>query len=181
MTGKELILKQDSCNENRHVREHCTPSQHNTHITKQSALHPQSAQYPHYRTPSIAPPVSTIPTLQKTHHCNPSQHNTHITEHPTLHPQSAQYPHYRTICMHPKSAQYPHYRTPTIAPPVGTIPTLKNTQHCTPSQQNTHITEPPPQPRLLIVVIVKTTGDEISPSLHNRINLITLILFQMKT
>jgi len=40
-------------------------------------------------------------------------------------------------------AQYPHYRTP-----------------------------PSPQPRLLIVVIIKTSHDEISPSLHNRINLI---------
>jgi len=30
----------------------------------------------------------------------------------------------------------------------------------------------PPQPRLLIVVITKTTEDEISPSLHNRINVI---------
>ena len=47
-------------------------------------------------------------------------------------------------------------------------------EHCTPSQHNTHITEhpPPSQPRLLIVVIIKTTDDEISPSLHNRINLI---------
>jgi len=30
----------------------------------------------------------------------------------------------------------------------------------------------PPQPRLLIVVIIKITDDEISPSLHNSINLI---------
>jgi len=30
----------------------------------------------------------------------------------------------------------------------------------------------PPQPRLLILAIIKTTDDEISPSLHNRINLI---------
>jgi len=44
----------------------------------------------------------------------------------------------------------------SIASPVSTIPTLQN----------------PPQPRLLIVVITKTTDDEISPSLHNRINLI---------
>jgi len=29
-----------------------------------------------------------------------------------------------------------------------------------------------PQPRLIIVVITKTTDDEILPSLHNRINLI---------
>ena len=35
------------------------------------------------------------------------------------------------------------------------------------------ITEnPPPHPRLVIVVITKTTDDEISPSLHNRKNLI---------
>jgi len=45
-------------------------------------------------------------------------------------------------------------------------------EHCTPSQHNTHITEPPPQPRLLIVVTIKTTDDEISPALHNRINLV---------
>jgi len=34
--------------------------------------------------------------------------------------------------------------------------------------------EPPPapQPHLVIAVITKTTDDEISPSLHNRINLI---------
>jgi len=42
------------------------------------------------------------------------------------------------------------------APQVSTISTLVNTS----------------QPRLLIVVIIKTTDDEISPSLHNRINLI---------
>jgi len=36
------------------------------------------------------------------------------------------------------------------------------------------ITEPPRQPRLLIVVITKTTDDEISPSLHNRTNLINI-------
>ena len=46
--------------------------------------------------------------------------------------------------LHPQSAQYPHYRTP-------------------PS---------PSQPLLLIVVITKTTDDEISPSLHNRLSLI---------
>ena len=46
-------------------------------------------------------------------------------------------------------------------------------EHCTRSKYNTHITEtPPPQPRLLIVVTIKTTDDEISPSLHNRKNLI---------
>jgi len=45
------------------------------------------------------------------------------------------------------------------APPVSTIPTLQNTP-------------PPSQLRLLIVVIINTTDDEISPSLHNRINLI---------
>jgi len=44
-------------------------------------------------------------------------------------------------------------------------------KHCTPSQHNTHITEHPPKPCLLIVVIMKATDDEISPSLHNRINL----------
>jgi len=53
-------------------------------------------------------------------------------------------------------------------------------EHFTPSQHNTHITEHThthththtSQPRLLIVVITKTTDDDISPSLHNRINLI---------
>jgi len=45
----------------------------------------------------------------------------------------------------------------SIAPQVSTILTLQN---------------PPTQPRLLIVVIIKTTDDKISPSLHNRINLI---------
>jgi len=43
-----------------------------------------------------------------------------------------------------------------IASQVSTIPTLQN----------------PSQLRLLIAVIIKTTDDEISPSLHNRINLI---------
>ena len=41
---------------------------------------------------------------------------------------------------------------------------------------HTHITvprPPPPHQRLLIVVIIKTTDDEISPSLRNRINLIS--------
>jgi len=42
-----------------------------------------------------------------------------------------------------------------------------------PSQHNTHITEhfPPLKPHPLIVVITKTIDDEISPLLHNRINL----------
>ena len=35
-----------------------------------------------------------------------------------------------------------------------------------------YITEPPSQPRLLTVVIIKTRDDELSPSLHNHINLI---------
>jgi hypothetical protein len=41
------------------------------------------------------------------------------------------------------------------------------------AQHNTHITDPPPlsQPRLLIAVIIKTTDDEISPSLYKHINL----------
>jgi len=43
--------------------------------------------------------------------------------------------------LHPKSTQYPHYRT-----------------------------HPPPQPHLLIVVTIKTTDDEISPSLHSFIH-----------
>ena len=51
--------------------QHCTPSQHNTHITEHPALHPKSAQYPHYRTHNIAPEVSTIPTLQNTKNCTP--------------------------------------------------------------------------------------------------------------
>jgi len=39
---------------------------------------------------------------------------------------------------------------------------------------HTHITENPrpPQPCLLIVIIINTTADEISPSLDNSINLI---------
>ena len=47
-----------------------------------------------------------------------------------------------------------------VAPQVSTIPTSQNTPL------------PPYKPHLLIVVIIKTTDDEISPSLHNRINLI---------
>jgi len=43
----------------------------------------------------------------------------------------------------------------SIAPQVSTIPTLQN-----------------PQPLLLIVVITKTTDDEISPSVRNHIKLI---------
>jgi len=35
-----------------------------------------------------------------------------------------------------------------------------------------HTIPPPPQPRLLILVTIKPTDDDISPSLHNRINLI---------
>jgi len=35
-----------------------------------------------------------------------------------------------------------------------------------------HSYTPPPQPRLLILVTIKPTDDDISPSLHNRINLI---------
>jgi len=35
-------------------------------------------------------------------------------------------------------------------------------------RQNT----PPPKPRILIIVIITTTDDGISPTLHNRINLI---------
>jgi len=77
--------------------QHCTPSQHNTHITEHATLHPQSAQYPHYRTPNTAPPASTIPTLQTMQHCTPSQHNTHITEHSTLHPSQ----HNTDITEHP--------------------------------------------------------------------------------
>ena len=45
----------------------------------------------------------------------------------------------------------------SFAPQVRTIPTLQT---------------PAPQPRPLIVVIITTTDDEISPSLRNRINLI---------
>ena len=46
-------------------------------------------------------------------------------------------------------------------------------EHYTPSQHDTHITEPPPSPATIsIIVIIKTTEDEISPSLHNRIDLI---------
>jgi hypothetical protein len=38
---------------------------------------------------------------------------------------------------------------------------------------NTHIIEhPPPQPRHLIVVIIKPTDDVISPSLYNSINIL---------
>ena len=53
-------------------------------------------------------------------------------------------------------------------------------EHYTPSQHNTHIKEPPPTATVSIIVIIKTTDDEISPSLHNRIDLITLILFRMQ-
>ena len=42
-------------------------------------------------------------------------------------------------------------------PPVSTIPTLQN---------------PLPKAKLLVVVIIKTTDDEISPSLHSRIDLV---------
>jgi hypothetical protein len=46
-------------------------------------------------------------------------------------------------------------------------------EHCTLNQHNTHIIEHlPPLPHLLIVAIIKTTDDEISPSLQNHINLI---------
>ena len=46
-------------------------------------------------------------------------------------------------------------------------------EHYTPSQHNIHTTEqPPPQATVSIIVIIKTTDDEISPSLHNRIDLI---------
>ena len=44
-------------------------------------------------------------------------------------------------------------------------------EHYTPSQHNTHITELPPA-TVSIIVIIKTTDDEISPSLHNRVDLI---------
>ena len=123
----ECNESQLSCNENRHLLEHCTPSQHNTHITEHPALHPQSAQYPHYRTPSTVPPVSTIPTLQNTQHCTPSQHNTHITEHPGFHPSQCNTHTTEITTLHLPSTQYPYYRTPIIAPPVSTIPTLQNT------------------------------------------------------
>ena len=46
-------------------------------------------------------------------------------------------------------------------------------EHYTPTQHNTHITEPPhPLATVSIILIIKTTDDEISPSLHNRIDLI---------
>jgi len=35
---------------------------------------------------------------------------------------------------------------------------------------NVENTAPPPQPRLLILVVIKTTDDEISPQLRNRMN-----------
>ena len=43
----------------------------------------------------------------------------------------------------------------STTPPVSTIPTLQN---------------PPPPAKFLIVAIIKTTDDEISPSLHNHID-----------
>ena len=46
----------------------------------------------------------------------------------------------------------------SIAPQGSTIPTLQNTP------------TPPTHPRLLTVVVIITTNDEISPSLHNHIN-----------
>ena len=124
-----------------------TPSQHNTHITEHPTLHLQSAQYPHYRTPSIATPVSTIPKLENTQHCTPSQHSTHITGHPALHPSQHNTHITENPTLHPQSPQYSHYRTLCIAPQVNTVPTLQNTQHwtpfsTTPTLQNTQHSTP---------------------------------------
>ena len=46
-------------------------------------------------------------------------------------------------------------------------------EHYNPRPHNTHITESPPPPaKFLIVVIIKTTGYVISPSLHSRTDLV---------
>ena len=46
-------------------------------------------------------------------------------------------------------------------------------KHYNPSQHNTHITDPPPSPATIsVIVIIKPTDDEISPSLQNRIDFV---------